>query len=168
MRKVAICIVLLLLSLGGTLHAQNGNDSLRQAKIEELKKLRRDLYTQKLSLTKDEADKFFPIFDEYELKLREAKKEFHKKWKDKKPEDLTEEEAKQYLSDATQLRETELNLFKTYSEKLKSAIPVKKIILLPRVTKEVQRELVQKVRENRKNGGGPGWRRGGGRGMYRN
>jgi len=138
-------------------------DSMRKAKVEELKKLRKDLYTQKLALTKEESEKFFPIFDEYELKLREARKEFKLKWKDKKPEDLTEEEAKQYLTDATKMREKEVELFKTYSEKLKTAIPAKKIVLLPKIAKEVQKELIAKAREMKGQGGGPaGGKRGGG------
>ncbi len=138
---------------------QGGGDSTKLNRLQELKKLRKELYTQKLALTADEAAKFFPIFDEYEQKLRDAKKEFHKKWKGKKPEDLTEDEAKQYLADATKMREKELELFKTYSEKLKTAIPVKKIIILPRVTKEVQKELIAKAKEMKGQG------RPGGRGM---
>lgn len=138
--------------------AAQGNDSLKQAKIEELKKYRRDLYIQKLALTPKEAEGFFPIYDEYEQKLREVKKEFKKKWKDKTPESMTEAEATAYLQDATKLREKELELFKTYSERLKAVIPAKKIILIPHVSKEVHRELLMKAREMK--GGQGGYRRG--------
>ena len=85
------------------------------------------------------------------MKLKEARKAFKKKWKDKKPEDLTEDEANLFLADAIALRKTEVDLFSTYSEKLKTAIPVKKIVILPRVEKEVQHELIKKA-----GGKGPG------------
>src|SRR5690348_10076852 len=119
MRKL---IWVIALGITGNVMAQDAPvvDSTRKAKMEELKKMRRDLYIKKLQLTDEEAKNFFPIFDEYQLKLRQARRAFHDKWRDKKPEDLTEEEASQYLTDAIELRTKELELFKTYSEKLKT------------------------------------------------
>jgi hypothetical protein len=132
-------------------------DSSRKAQIEQLKKLRKDLFVQKLALTPTESDKFFPIYDEYQLKVKTIKKEFRQKWNGRKPEELSEQEAQQYLNDALKMRSAELDLFKTYSEKLKTAIPVKKIVILPRVEKEVQRELISKAREMKgKGNAGPG------------
>lgn len=132
-------------------------DSSRKAKLEELKKLRRELYVKKLALTEQEAVKFFPIWDEFELKQRQAKKEFRDKWKGRKPEDLSEQDAEAYLNDALKLRETELQLFRTYTEKLKPVLPATKILKLNRVQKEVQRELMEKMRELK---GRPGHRPG--------
>ena len=129
------------------------DDSTRKAKTEELKKLRRDLFTRKLGLTADEAAKFFPVYDEYQLKLKMAKKEFRKKWKSKKQEEMSEEEAGVYLNEALKLRETELNLFKTYTEKLKGIISNKKILKLPKVEREVQNEIIKKARDIKFSGG---------------
>jgi Spy/CpxP family protein refolding chaperone len=125
-------------------------DSARKARIEALKKKRRDLYTQKLDLTPAQADKFFPIWDDYELQLREAKKTFKRKWEGKDTENgLTEEESAQYLRDAMKLRETEMNLMKVATEKLIPAITAKKTLKVKKVQREVQRELVAEVRKNR-------------------
>lgn len=131
------------------------NDSLKQAKIENLKKIRKDLFTQKLALTPAEAEKFFPIYDEYQLKLKQSRKAFRSKWKGKKPEELTEQEANDYLADAIKLRQTEVELFSTYSEKLKQVISAKKIVMLPKVEKEVQKELVAKAGAKKGPGGNP-------------
>lgn len=153
MKKIVIFTLSLFFLLGNHAAAQSNKaqkDSIKKVHIEELKKLRKDLFTKKLELTEKEADAFFPIYDEYQTKLREAKKAFRNKWKDKKPEDLTETEADGFLKDAIALREKELELYKTYSEKLKTAIPLKKLVLLHRVEKEVQHELMEKAREWRK------------------
>ncbi|MBS3913512.1 MAG: hypothetical protein KG003_03375 [Bacteroidetes bacterium] len=146
------------LAIASAANAQDGpppGDSTRKAKMEELKKTRRELFIKKLSLTDEESKKFFPIYDEYQLKLRTERRAFKDKWKGKKPEDLTEEEANVYLKDAIDLRSKELELFKTYSEKLKTVIPVKKVVMLPRVEKEIQHELIGKARD----GKGPGGKR---------
>lgn len=153
----------------GSVYAQP-SDSARKAKMEAMKKVRRDLYVQKLSLSEDQAQKFFPIMKEFEQKQRELKKPFRDKWGGKKPEDLTDAEAETYLNDAHKMREDELKLAKTYGDKLKPIIGAKKVLMLKRVQREVQMEMVRKFREMRGKGdpggpGGPGGR--GGRGAHR-
>jgi len=153
----------------GSVYAQP-SDSARKAKMEAMKKVRRDLYVQKLSLSEDQAQKFFPIMNEFEQKQRELKKPFRDKWGGKKPEDLTDAEAETYLNDAHKMREDELKLAKTYGDKLKPIIGAKKVLMLKRVQREVQMEMVRKFREMRGKGdpggpGGPGGR--GGRGAHR-
>ena len=163
-------ILLLTFLLGvGSLYAQP-SDSARKAKMEAMKKIRKELYVKKLSLTEDQSQKFFPIMDEFERKQREIKQPFRDKWGDKKPEDLTDTEADSYLNDAHQMRENEMKLAKTYGDKLKPVIGAKKVLMLRRVQREVQAEMVQKFREMRGKGrpggpGGPGGR--GGRGGHR-
>jgi hypothetical protein len=147
MKKIIFLTACILASGVGQAAMQPGSDSTRKVKMEELKKLRRELFTRKLALTADEATKFFPIYDEYQLKLKMAKKEFRKKWKSKKQDEMSEEEAGEYLGDALKLRETELSLFKSYTDKLKSVISNKKVLKLPKVEREVQSEIIKKARE---------------------
>ncbi|MEN9318297.1 MAG: hypothetical protein RL712_867 [Bacteroidota bacterium] len=96
---VSICF-LMLMSL--TANAQNEvrRDSLRAAKVEELRKFRETLFVERLSLTESEKVKFFAIYDEYQLKLRDAKRAFRSKWEGKRPADLTDAEAELYFKDA--------------------------------------------------------------------
>lgn len=128
----------------------NHSDSTRKAEIEMLKQKRKELWISKLSLTETEATNFFPIMDEYQLKLRTARKEFRKKWKGKKPEELTETEAASYLDDALKLRETELELFKTYSAKLRTVIPATKVVKVPKAEKEIEKELKLVLQRSKK------------------
>ena len=153
----------------GSVYAQP-LDSTRKAKMEAMKKMRRDLYVQKLSLSEDQAQKFFPVMNEFEQKQRELKKPFRDKWGSKKPEELSDAEAETYLNDAHKMREDELKLTKTYGDKLKPIIGAKKVLMLKRVQREVQMDMVRKFREMRGKGGpgGPGGHGGrGGRGGYR-
>jgi len=155
-----ILILALLMGFGG-LYAQP-SDSTRKAKMEALKKIRRELYVKKLSLTEDQSKKFFPVMDEFELKQRELKKPFRDKWGSKKPEDLNDAEAESYLNDVHLMRENEMRLAKTYADRLKPIIGAKKVLMLKKVQREVQMEMVRKFRDMRGHGrpGGPGGRGG--------
>lgn len=148
--NIVIPVVLALMSF--PLNAQNDRevkDSIRRARMEELKEVRHRMFVEKLGLSETEEKAFFPIYDEYQLKLRESRHEFKRKWKDKKPEDLTEEEASEYINDAVAMRQKEVELFKTYSEKLKTVIPAKKVVILPRVEREIQHELMEKYKRGK-------------------
>jgi hypothetical protein len=155
-------ILFLALFMGfGCMYAQP-SDSTRKAKVEALKKIRRELYINKLSLSEDQAKKFFPVMDEFELKQRELKKPFRDKWGSKKPEELTDTEAESYLNDVQLMRENEMRLAKTYGDRLKPIIGAKKVLMLKKVQREVQMDMVRKFREMRGHGkpGGPGGRGG--------
>jgi hypothetical protein len=156
-------IYLSLLLFSSALLSAQPKDSTKKARMETLKKLRRDLYVKKLSLTEDQAQKFFPVYDEFELKQREAKQAFRNKWGNKRPEDLTDKEAEEFLNDATKLRESELSLTKLYHDKLKPVIGAKKLLQLRRVQREVREELLSKAKElkgKRPPHPGPGGRNG--------
>ncbi|MFN4915002.1 MAG: hypothetical protein ACK5FT_06765 [Sphingomonadales bacterium] len=150
----------------GSVFAQP-SDSARKAKVEAMKKIRRELYVQKLSLSDEQAQKFFPVMNELEQKQRELKKPFRDKWGTRKPEELSDAEAEVYLTEAHKMREDELKLAKTYGDKLKPIIGAKKVLMLKRIQHEVQVEMVRKFREMRgqERPGGP--KGPGGRGGHR-
>jgi hypothetical protein len=146
---VSICF-LMLMSL--TANAQNEvrRDSLRAAKVEELRKFRETLFVERLSLTESEKVKFFTIYDEYQLKLRDAKRVFRSKWEGKRPADLTDAEAELYFKDAIALRKLEVQLMETYTVKLKPVIGMQRAVQLPKIEREVKKELITKARSMRK------------------
>lgn len=83
--------------------------------------------------------KFFAVYDEYQLKLREAKRSFRTKWEGKKPNELSEAEAELYFKDAIALRKLEVQLMETYTVKLKPIIGMNRAIQLPRIEREVKK-----------------------------
>lgn len=138
---------------------QAKRDSLKASKVAELRKFREDLFVERLKLTAEEKPKFFAIYDEYQLKLKEAKSAFRKKWAGKKPEELNDAEAQQYFQEALALRRQEVDLLQTYGKRLEPVIGMNRVIILPQVEREIKKELITKARTMRKkkgqgNGGG--------------
>lgn len=135
-----------LIALGNAFAQKNEKDSVRKAHKEELVKLRKELYTAKLSLTPEEAIKFFPIMEKYQEQKRAIGKEYKKKWKEKEIETMTEIEAEEYLADMIALREKQMALFKEYMQNLKGVLPAKKRVKLNKVEREVNKELIAKAK----------------------
>lgn len=148
-KRIIILFVLpfLFLSKG---YAEKFADSSKMKRLQILKEYRKQLFMEKLQLSALECDNFLKIFDEYQLKQKEIRKEFKKKWQNKKPNDLTEAEAEIYLQDYITLKQKEQELFKSYSVKFKTVISSKQILSLPKIQKEVQKSLLAKAKELRK------------------
>ncbi|MFM1763808.1 MAG: hypothetical protein RLZZ512_1598 [Bacteroidota bacterium] len=152
MKLIKIFSICFLMSFATNANAQNEvrKDSLRAAKVEELRKFRETLFVERLSLNDAEKVKFFVVYDEYQLKLREAKRGFRNKWEGKKPNELTDAEAELYFKDAIALRKLEVQLMETYTVKLKPIIGMNRAVQLPRIEREVKKELITKARSMRK------------------
>ncbi len=139
--------------------AQNANnsnspdkkDSLRSVKVKGLRKYREGLFVEKLHLSDAEKTKFFLVYDEYQLKLREAKVLFRVNWKDKEMSSLSEADAEKYFNDAIGLRKTEVQLMEVYTKKLKPVIGMSRALQLPKIEREIKKEMIAKARGIRKN-----------------
>ena len=142
-----------------SVEVQARRDSLKASKVAELKKFREDLFVERLKLTDAEKAKFFAVYDEYQLKLKEQKMAFRKKWEAKKPGELTEQEAEQYFNEAIALRKQEVDLFQIYGKRLQPIVGMNRVIQLPKIEREIKKELISKAKSLRKkkgNGGGNG------------
>ncbi len=68
MKYITLCL-LMLFAVKAKAQNEAKKDSLRASKVEELRKFRETLFVEQLTLTDAEKVKFFPIYDEYQLKL---------------------------------------------------------------------------------------------------
>jgi len=105
--------------------------------------------TQQLALTPQEAQVFWPLYNEKNNKLDqhrfEARNLFHK-LKDKK-ETLSDEELIKISEQLIDLRISEANIDKEYHSKFKKILPIKKILLLYQSERKFQRMLLHKIKE---------------------
>jgi len=114
--------------------------------VQELQEFRRQEFIQRLSLSPSEADAFFPIYDQSQLELRQARMQFRKKWGQRELGTLTEEEAKAYYADAVAVKQKEVDIHAAYTPKLVPIIGYKRVILLPQTERDVRAQLLKKAR----------------------
>lgn len=111
--------------------------------------------TQKLQLTPEEAQKFWPVYNEYQEKLekitRATRMEARQKWLHL--DELTDAEIKALIQAYSDRKNQELDLFEEYNEKFMTVLPVRKVAELYLAEKQYKKEMLQKLRE-RKNAGG--------------
>lgn len=138
----------LLLSLGLTAGAQpppGEGDWLDRS--ERVRAQRVAYLTQRLQLTPAEAQRFWPVFNEYEAKRRELTRSLRPTGLE---ESLSEAEAKKLIGRQLELEEQLLQLRREYTERALTILPAKKVLLLPKADREFKQELLQRLRGRRR------------------
>lgn len=143
MKKTLIVLILGILTLP-LVHAQkNARDRIESMKIGYL--------TQKLNLTSDEAQKFWPIYNKYNDEMEKLRRSVRSTMMEEAEEadKLSEKDAEKLLNELLNFKEQEHALTKKYASEFKKAIPSYKIILLYKAENDFKRELLKKLRERR-------------------
>jgi hypothetical protein len=119
------------------------------SKRDKIEALRVTFINEKVNFTAQESQAFWPLYNEYNDKLDNARKTFRQQYvKNIDFSVLTDKEAEAYLSAELSLKQREYELYKEYFEKFKKILPVKKVALLRRAEEEFRKELIKTIKAN--------------------
>ncbi|WP_372774960.1 hypothetical protein [Mangrovibacterium sp.] len=151
MKNLSIILLLMFFSLASFAQIKD-----RMEEFERYKSNRVSYMTEKLQLTPEEAQKFWPIYNEYDqsrISFHQKKKELESKVRDNYNK-LSDAELTKLNSEQISLIVKEAELAKSYNEKFLKVLPVKKVILISPTESEfrfkVIREYRQREKENKK------------------
>ncbi|MFI2742859.1 hypothetical protein ACG2LH_08975 [Zhouia sp. PK063] len=125
-----------------------------QSKHEQIKALRVAYFTEKLDLSKNEAQFFWPVYNEYDEKVHELRhndfKNILKEMRQKGLDNYSDAEANATLD---KIMEIDKEIFEErvkLIKNLKQGLSAKKIIMLKKVEDDFYRELIAKLRKKGK------------------
>ena len=140
-------VVLFVFVAIGTVNAQPPGKE-RPNKKEKIEQLKIAFITKELELTTDEAEKFWPVYNEMSEKIQEKKKEERKLQKELKDnfETLSEEDIKSKSQSilSNELQQTELKM--EYHDKIADVIGYKKATKLLSLEQRFKRELLEQMK----------------------
>ncbi|MGB0897165.1 MAG: hypothetical protein ACPGU9_06695 [Flavobacteriaceae bacterium] len=117
---------------------------------DKIKALKTAHITSELNLSSQEAEKFWPIYNDSQKEIQQLRRQLRElQNKNTKLETLSEQEATNILNSTIDLEERMHHKKKALTQKLKKVISVKKIILLQRAEHQFNRKLVKKFRDRR-------------------
>lgn len=123
--------------------------SQNESKRDKIEALRVSFISQKVNFTTQEAQVFWPLYNEYQDKIVATRKAFRQQYnKNTNYNFATDKEAETYLNAELTLKQKELDYYKEYQEKFKKIIPVKKIALLLKAEEEFKKELIKNIKGN--------------------
>ena len=134
--KIFIVLVFALQSYAGV--AQNDKD-----KVEAL---RTAFIGKKLELTTNEGEKFWPIYNEYHDKIKAIRKNLRQGYK-KNIDVLSEKEVEELYQLDLKSKQSEAELHRQYSDKIKQVIGTKKTLKLRVAEEEFKKEIIKTIQE---------------------
>lgn len=114
---------------------------------EKIKAARIAFITERLGLTPDEAEKFWPVYREFSVKRQGIKKEFKDNRKNPDPKKTIEENEKESLELGLRLKQRELDLEKEYSGKLLNVVPAQKVMALRKAEDDFRKVLLDQIQK---------------------
>ncbi|MBI1286756.1 MAG: hypothetical protein GC178_04180 [Flavobacteriales bacterium] len=154
MKKLLILSGLLILSSIWFAMAQEELDPSKRERLEALKVA---YLTEKLSLTPEEAQQFWPVYNELDDKMRELRKQQRDNRSEAKQnfDSLSDDDLSKTIDQELVLEQQELDLKKEYNERFKKILPIKKVAKLYAAEHGFRRELLHRAKDRTKIPGGP-------------
>ncbi|GGF25176.1 hypothetical protein [Hymenobacter cavernae] len=143
--------LILLLLLTGTLRVQAQQSAERQERMNRIENAKIAFLTDKLSLTQEQAQRFWPVYNEFTDKRRDLGQK-QKQLRSTKVESLNDQQIRDLLKQNTTLRQNEVNLEKEYYDKFQKVLSVRQTGQLLVAEREFTREILQKLGGGRRGG----------------
>lgn len=116
------------------------------AQNDRVEQLRVAFITKKIELTETESEKFWPVYNEYNDKVKAIRKNLRMSYR-KRVEPLSEQDAEDLYQLDLKSKQAEVDVHKLYSEKIKAIIGAKKTVRLRVAEEEFKREMINTIKD---------------------
>jgi len=141
MKRVSIILILFFISFGSFAQNRDAMKKIESARIA--------LITERLGLSPAQAEKFWPVYREYNMERREIRQQFRSARQGLDMKNLTEEQSKQLIQKGMEMKQKELNLEKEYSNRLTEVISTQQLFRLKNAEKDFQQMILKRIQNQR-------------------
>ena len=122
------------------------------SRVEKLNAQRVAFITERLQLTPEEAQKFWPVYNEYrekKMKIEKEKAQLVRKYSSRET-DLTDEEAVKIADEYVSLEQALAELLVQYNKKFQEVLPPQKVLKLYRAENQFKIFLLRQLKERQR------------------
>lgn len=146
--KQIITIVCLLLTLSVSAQDRRPNRS-GQFSPAEYAKQQREFFTKNAELTQEEADAFFPIYNELQQKKREINREIRMAMRQEGGAVISEEQSLKAIDAKADANIRIAELEKEYLKKFKEVLPASKILKVQNAEEQFNSQILKDIQQSR-------------------
>lgn len=157
--KLSITLLMTLMVLAITLpaNAQDNEDGKREKERKEMgekiKASKIAFITQQMDLTPEEAEKFWPIYNEQEKKREEITSDLMERFRNpEEDKEISNEEAEEIMTQRFEQEAALINLKMDYHDKYLKILPATKVLKLYTAENNFKRQLMERMGKRGKEG----------------
>ena len=146
----AFVILLLMIGLGTSskVCAQGRGEETKA--MQQIEAARIAMITERLGLTPEQAQSFWPLYNEFSDKRREIRAQLNEARKGIDPNNLSEEESQRLMDLGLEIKQSEVNLEREYAGKFRNVISSQQILSLRRAEEDFRRLILQRIEERQR------------------
>ncbi len=120
--------------------------------MENIEAMKVGFITQKLDLSPEEAQKFWPVYNKYADELEKLRISFKGKMRAdlSDMESMTDAQAEKALNEMLNFKMAEVDITRKYVSEFKKVLPIKKVVQLFKAEQEFKVKLLSDIKERRK------------------
>jgi hypothetical protein len=141
MKRYSIIIFLFLLSYG--VFAQN------KEAMKKIESARIALITERLGLSPEQAEKFWPVYREYNMERRSLRMQLRTERQGVDLENLTDEQSKELVRKSMEFKQKQLNLEKEYANRMTDVISAQQLFKLKNAEQDFRQMLLKRIQNQR-------------------
>ncbi|MBK8044208.1 MAG: hypothetical protein IPK21_17090 [Haliscomenobacter sp.] len=138
MKHIWLTLVFAALASAG-LSAQGNMES-------RIRSMRVAFITERMKLTPEEAEKFWPIHNQYESEMKKIREKYRA---ERDFQTMSDQEVERFLTDHLDMEEELLKLKRDYYTRMRKVVPARKLAMYVRADLDFNRKLIQSL-QNRK------------------
>lgn len=148
MKKI-ILICVLAVSCFGAYAQEQQPETIDPAVQEKIKNLQIAYISDKLGLTSEQAQKFWPVYNEFSGKRNELRKELINVRKEIRTDNPDSKKQEELMKQGLSIRQRELNLENEYSNRLLQVITAQQILNLRKSERDFQQMIINQLQQRR-------------------
>ncbi|HEX8330587.1 MAG TPA: hypothetical protein VF629_23860 [Hymenobacter sp.] len=139
-----LSLAALLLVLTPSAHAQSPGGARRGERLAQLENAKIAFITNRVTLTQDQAQKFWPLYNEFVDKRRQLNRGNRGIFRGV-PDGMTDQQIRDGFAQTFNKRQQELNLEKEYFEKFQKVISLRQVAQLFAAERDFTKEVIKRV-----------------------
>lgn len=122
-----------------------------EQKKEKVEAMKIGFITQQMNLTPEEAQKFWPVYNQMNNEIEALRKDRQLARENVKDnfETMTDTEFEKLINDELASRQKEFDIQKKYVAQFKAVVPIKKVAQFYRAEEQFKRKLLEKIQEKK-------------------
>ncbi|MEP2772022.1 MAG: hypothetical protein ABJH05_07725 [Fulvivirga sp.] len=141
MKKLTLTFLMMALFITGYGQEVSAREKIESARIA--------LITDRLGLTPEQAEKFWPLYNEFKLKNESLKKEYEAARAEIDPKTATDQEKRELLNLGLNLKEQKVALEKDYSQRMLRVISAQQMMSLRKAEDDFRRMILEQLQKRR-------------------
>lgn len=139
-------VYMLLLSMFFIFHDGFGQRGDAREKIEAA---RIALITERLGLTPEQAEKFWPVYNEYDQQRRDLARQLQDARQQVDLDNMTEEQSRNLMDLGLRIRERQVQLERQYAQRLTDVISAQQLLSLKKAEDDFRRMILRRLEERK-------------------